>query len=169
LKVDIKSAADRAQAAANILTVYQDAAQKGTLPENFQPENVYNIYADFLRAVTSDEDITRYLTPPSQMPKPSELQQKLQAVMAVCQLRHAIATTKLAEGKAEDQTATTQKTLNEAAKALAEIEKIMQGIGLEKVELVLKAAELEQKDREAAAALAISAQAESPDSDKPTE
>ncbi|MCP2003498.1 UNVERIFIED_ORG: hypothetical protein J2Y78_002038 [Buttiauxella agrestis ATCC 33320] len=166
LKVDIKSAADRAQAAANILTVYQDAAQKGTLPDNFQPENVYNIYADFLRAVTNDEDITRYLTPPSEMPKPSEFQKKLQAVMAACQLRHAIATTKLAEGKVEEQAGTTQKLFNEAAKALAQIEEIMQGIDIDKARLVLDADKSEKEALLDAAELANRAQPNPSESDK---
>ncbi|GDX06350.1 hypothetical protein [Buttiauxella sp. A111] len=136
LKVDIKSAGDRANAALNVLQCYQSAAQTGTLPANFTEENKYTIFADYLRAVTNGEDVSRYITPPSEMPKPSEQQQKLQAVMALCQLRHAIATTKLAEAKVQDSTADTQKKLNEAAKVLAEIEEIMEGIDLDKLKLV---------------------------------
>lgn len=136
LKVDIKSAGDRANAALNVLQCYQSAAQLGTLPANFTDENKYTIYADYLRAVTNGEDVSRYITPPSEMPKPSEQQQKLQAVMALCQLRHAVATTKLAEAKVQDSTAETQKKLNEAAKVLAEIEDIMERIDLDKLKLV---------------------------------
>lgn len=150
LKVDIKSAGDRANAALNVLQCYQSAAQTGTLPANFTDENKYTIYADYLRAITNGEDVSRYITPPSEMPKPSEAQQKIQAVMALCQLRHAIATTKIAEAKVQSETATTQKTLNDAAKVLADIEQIMEGIDLDKLRLVLDA-------KEAATALSLDA------------
>lgn len=139
LKVDVKSAGDRAQAAANVLNAYTAAAQAGTLPANFTEQNVYAIYADYLRAVTHGEDVDRYITPPSEMPKPSEAQQKLQAVIAACQLRHAIAVTKLAEVKVQTETAGTQKTLNDAAVSLAQVEQILAGIDIDKLKLVLEA------------------------------
>jgi len=145
IKADVKSAGDRAQSAANVLNAYTAGAQAGTLPANFQAENVYAIYADYLRAVTHDEDIDRYLTPPSEMPKPSPLQQKLQAVMMACQLRHAIATTKLAETKVQSETADIQKTLNDAAKTLADIEKVAADIDIDKLRLILEA---NQQERE---------------------
>lgn len=154
LKVDVKSAGDRANAANNVLQCYMAAAQSGTLPENFQPQNVYAIYADYLRAVTSDENVDRYITPPSQMPKPSELQQKMKAMLTALQFRHAVATTKIAECKVQSETAVTQQTLNEAAKVLAEIEAIMEGIDIDKLRLLN---DIEASKRDAALELAKSA------------
>ncbi|MBV8042371.1 hypothetical protein [Pluralibacter sp.] len=146
LKVNVKSAGDRAQSAANVLNAYTAAVATGTLPANFQESNVYAIYADYLRAVTYSEDVDRYITPPSAMPKPSELQQKLKALMTACQLRHAIATTKLAETKVQSETADIQKTLNDAAKTLAEIEQIAGEMDIDKLRLIMEA---NKQDREA--------------------
>ena len=137
LKVDVKSAGDRANAANNVLQCYMAAAQAGTLPANFTDQNKYAIFADYLSAVTGGENVDRYITPPSEMPKPTELQQKLQAILTACQFRHAIATTKLAETKVQTEIVGAQKTMNDAAKVLAEIEEIMEGIDIEKLRLVL--------------------------------
>lgn len=139
LKVDIKSAGDRANAANNVMQCYLNGLAVGALPANFTDENKYTIFADYLRAVTGGEDVSRYITPPSEMPKPSELQQKMQALLTALQFRHAIATTKIAETKVQTEIATGQQTLNDAAKKLAEIEAIMEGIDIDKIKVLLEA------------------------------
>ncbi|MBK0633369.1 hypothetical protein GZZ44_10460 [Klebsiella aerogenes] len=135
LTIDVETPYDRANAAANVKQAYETAAQLGTLPANIQGDNAYNIYADYFRAATGQEDVSRYITPPDQMPQPSPLEQKIHAVIAACQLRATIAQTQLAEAKVHDMTADTQVKFNSAAKTLAELQKVLADIDISKGEL----------------------------------
>jgi hypothetical protein len=132
MSIDVETPYDRANAAANVKQAYETAAQMGTLPANVQGDNAYNIYADYFKAATGQEDVSRYITPPDQMPQPSPLEQKIHAVVAACQLRATIAQTQLAEAKVNDMTADTQNKLNDAAKTLAELKKVLADIDIER-------------------------------------
>lgn len=137
LSIDVETEYDRAQAAANVMQMYTGAVQAGTLPENFQPENAYNIFADYLRAATGSEDVSRYITAPEDMPKPSPIVQKVKAVVTACQLRQTIAQTMLAEAHVQDLTADTQVKLNDAAKSLADLKKTLNDIDVDNGNLEL--------------------------------
>lgn len=149
LSADIKSAYDAAKAATNVKAAYEQAAQLGTLPKNFQPENVYNIYADYLRVATGQEDVSQYITAPDDMPKPGKLEQMLAALITIAKTRGLISATELAEAKVQDMRADGQKKYNDALYDLAKIAETMAGIDLNKVDLLLKAKELEQKSADA--------------------
>lgn len=135
MTIDVETPYDRANAAANVKQAYETAAQLGTLPANVQGDNAYNIYRDYFAAATGQEDVSRYITPPDQMPQPSPLQQKVQAVLMACQLRATIAQTQLAEAKVQDMSADTQSKLNDAAKTLADLQKVLADIDIAKGEL----------------------------------
>lgn len=135
LTIDVETPYDRANAAANVKQAYETAVQLGTAPPNIQGENAYNIYRDYFAAATGQEDVSRYITPPDQMPQPSPLQQKVQAVLMACQLRATIAQTQLAEAKVQDMSADTQSKLNDAAKTLADLQKVLADIDIAKGEL----------------------------------
>lgn len=154
LSLDIKTEYDRAQAAANLLSALENGTKNGTLPSNVTDENRYNTYADFYRAATGQEDVSRWITPPDQMPKPSPIEQKIKAVLAACELRSKIAETTLAEAKAHDMGADTQKKLNDAAYSLAQIKDILERLTMDKVELYLEA---QKQDADAASELAKNA------------
>lgn len=154
LSLDIKTEYDRAQAAANLLTALDSGTKGGTLPSNVTSENQYNIYADYFRAATGQGDVSRWVTPPDQMPKPSPIEQKIKAVLAACELRSKIAETTLAEAKASDMGADTQKKLNDAAYSLAQIKDVLERLNMDKVELYLEA---QKQDADAAAKLADNA------------
>lgn len=132
LTIDVETEYDRAQAAANVMQAYINGAQTQTLPENFQPENAYNIFADYLRAATGQGDVSRYITAPEDMPQPSPIMQKVKAVIMACQLRATIAQTQLAEAHVQDMTADTQNKLNSAAKTLADLQKVLNDIDMDK-------------------------------------
>jgi hypothetical protein len=157
LSIDVETPYDRANAAANVKQAYETAAQLGTLPANVQGDNSYNIYADYFKAATGQEDVSRYITPPDQMPQPSPLEQKIHAVIAACQLRATIAQTQLAEAKVNDMTADTQNKLNEAAKTLADLKKVLSDIEIARGELEIDrmrlALEAEQQKSDEANAL----------------
>lgn len=135
LSIDVETPYDRANAAANVKAAYETGVQMGTIPPNVQGENAYNIYADYFRAATGQEDVSRYITAPEDMPQPSPLQKKVQAVLAACGLRQQIATTQLAEAKVQDMAADTQGKLNTAAKSIAEITKILADVENQRGEL----------------------------------
>lgn len=139
LSIDVETAYDRAKAAANVLNAYNTGAQLGTLPENITDDNKYNIHADFFRVATGQEDVSRWITPPDQMPQPSKPAQMLHAFMAVAGVRQHIAQTRLAEAKLEDKKAETQKRWNDALLDLAKIKEALEGIDIEKVRLALEA------------------------------
>ncbi|ELY9612844.1 hypothetical protein ACEF96_003131 [Salmonella enterica] len=144
LSIAIKSPYDTVRAAANVKSMYETAAQIGTLPKNFQPENAYNIYANYARAVTGNDDVSDIITPPDQMPQPSKLEQIIAKFIAVNKVRAEIAATGLAEAKVKDMQADATKKLNEALKDLAQIEQMKQQSKISLVETMLKAKELEQ-------------------------
>ncbi|EDW2792586.1 hypothetical protein H3N91_003274 [Salmonella enterica] len=144
LSIAIKSPYDTVRAAANVKSMYEAAAQIGTLPKNFQPENAYNIYANYARAVTGNDDVSDIITPPDQMPQPSKLEQIIAKFIAVNKVRAEIAATGLAEAKVKDMQADATKKLNEALKDLAQIEQMKQQSKISLVETMLKAQELEQ-------------------------
>lgn len=143
ITIDVQTTYDRAQAAANVKQAYEQAAGLGTLPANFQPENVANIYEDYFRAVTGNGDVSRWMTPTEEIPEPSELQKKMQAVLAACQLRATIANTKIAEQKVQESTATTQAKLNDAAHTVAQIHDLLERLQIEKVLTVLEGKKLQ--------------------------
>lgn len=160
LSLAVKSEYDRAQAAANVLSALTTGTESQTLPANVTDENKYNIYADYLRVATGQEDVSRYITPPDQMPKPSPIQQKIQAVVAACQLRATIASTELAEAKVNDMAADTQGKLNNAAKALADIKDTLERLDMDKVELYLEALKVDADAADKLATNAISQEKE---------
>lgn len=135
MTIDVETPYDRANAATSVKQAYETAAQLGTLPPNVQGDNAYNIYADYFKAATGQEDVSRYITPPDQMPQPSPLEQKVHAIIAACQLRATIAQTQLAEAKVNDMTADTQSKFNSAAKSLADLQKVLADIDIAKGEL----------------------------------
>lgn len=139
LSIDVETAYDRAKAAANVLNAYNTGAQLGTLPENITSDNKYNIHADFFRVATGQEDVSRWITPPEQMPQPSKPAQLMHAFMAVAGVRQHIAQTRLAEARLEDKKAETQKRWNDALLDLAKIKETLEGIDIEKVQLALDA------------------------------
>lgn len=139
LNIDVETAYDRAKAAANVLNAYSAGAQAGTLPANITDDNKYNIHADFFRVATGQEDVSRWITPPEQMPQPSRPAQLLHAFMAVAGVRQQIAETRLAEARLEDKKAETQKRWNDALLDLAKIKETLEGIDIEKVQLALEA------------------------------
>ncbi|HGW6103726.1 TPA: hypothetical protein ACNIQM_001854 [Citrobacter werkmanii] len=144
LTADIKSVYDAAKAASNVKSAYENAAQLGTLPKNFQPENVYNIYSDYLRVATGQEDVSRYITAPEDMPQPSKAEQLLTALITIGKAREQIAATGLAEAKVSDMKADVAKKLNEALKDLATIKQMDAETKISMVDTLLKAQELEQ-------------------------
>ena len=139
LSIDVETEYDRAQAAQNVFNAYTTLVQLQAVPKNIQGDDAYHIVADFFRAATGQEDVSRWITPTKDIPQPPEWQQKLQAVMAACELRSKVAETQLAEAKVTDMTADTQKKLNEAAKALADIKSILGELELDKVKVMLEA------------------------------
>lgn len=145
LSIDIETEYDRAQAATNCLNALISCVKAQILPKNVQQENIYNILADYFRVASGQEDVSRYITPPNQMPKPSPIQEKVKAILAACELRAKIAETALAEGKVEDQKADAQKKYNDAMKDLAEIQQILSEISISKLEFVKSVKESEQQ------------------------
>lgn len=139
LSIDVETEYDRAQAATNVMNAYTTLVQLQRLPANIQGDDEYHIVADYFRAATGQEDVSRYITPPEDMPKPSPLQEKVQAVVAACQLRATIAQTQLAESKVNDMSADTQKKWNEAAKSLADIKVALGELDIDKIRVVLEA------------------------------
>ena len=137
LSIDIETEYDRAQAATNTFNAYTTLVQLQRLPANIQGDDEYHIVADYFRAATGQEDVSRYITPPEDMPKPSPAEQKIKGVMALCHLRASIAQTKLAEAKVTDMTADTQKKFNDAAKSLADIKSVLGELEIDKLRLVL--------------------------------
>ncbi|XUA17749.1 portal protein [Citrobacter sp. OP27] len=144
LSISIESPYDRVRAAANVKQAYEQSAQLGTLPKNFQPENVYNIYANYYRAITGQEDVSSLITPPDQMPQPSPLEQTITKFITVNKLRMEIAATGLAEAKVKDMQADVTKKLNDSLLDLAKIAEIKTNTRISMVETMLKAKELEQ-------------------------
>lgn len=155
LSISIESPYDRVRAATNAKQAYEQAAQLGTAPKNFQPQNVYNIYANYLRAVTGEEDVSEIITPPEDMPQPSRLEQIIAKFITVSKVRSEISATQLAEAKVKDMQADVAKKLNDALYDLAKIEEIKANVKISMVETMLKAQELEQN---AAIALTKNAQ-----------
>lgn len=141
LSIDVETEYDRAQAAQNVFGAYTTLVQLQRLPENITPEDEYHIIADYYRAATGQEDVSRYITAPEDMPQPSEAEKKVKAAVEICKLRSVIAETQLAEAKVNDMGADTQKKYNEAAKLLAEIKSTMAGIDIDKVKVWLEAQE----------------------------
>ncbi|MBF4180585.1 portal protein [Lelliottia nimipressuralis] len=150
LSVSIESPYDRTRAAANVKSAYETAAQLGTLPKNFQPQNAYSIYANYLRAVTGQEDVSEYITPPEDMPQPSKAEQLLTKFITAAKVRGEIAATELAEAKVKDMQADVAKKLNDGLYDLAKIEEIKANIKINMVETMLKAQQLEQDAADAA-------------------
>lgn len=144
LSISIESPYDRTRAAANAKAAYEQAAQLGTLPQNFQPENVYNIYANYYRAITGQEDVSSLITPPDQMPQPSPLEQAITKFMTVYKLREQIAALGLAEAKVKDMQADTAKKLDDGLLSLAKIAQIKNEDRVSLIDTMLKAKELEQ-------------------------
>lgn len=155
MSIDVEDAYSAAKAATNVKQAYENAVQLGTLPKNFTPENVYNIYADYFRVATGQEDISRYITAPDKMPQPSKEEQLVNAVLTVSKVRGEIAATQLAEAKVEDMKADAQKKWNDAAYDLAKIKEIFEKLDIEKVKVALEA---EQQKNDAANALTKNAQ-----------
>lgn len=139
LSIDVETEYDRAQAAQNVFNAYTTLVQLQAVPKNIQGDDAYHIVADFFRAATGQEDVSRWITPTKDIPEPPEWQKKIQAVLAACELRGKIAETQLAEAKVNDMGADTQKKLNEAAKYLADIKSILGELELDKVKVVLEA------------------------------
>lgn len=139
LSIDVETEYDRAQAAQNVFNAYTTLVQLQAVPKNIQGDDAYHIVADFFRAATGQEDVSRWITPTEDIPQPPEWQQKLQAVVAACQLRAQIAATQLAEAKVNDMGADTQKKLNDAAKDLAQIKQMLGQLELDKVKVMLEA------------------------------
>lgn len=144
LSISIESPYDRVRAAANVKQAYETSAQLGTLPKNFQPQNVYNIYANYLRAVTGEEDVSEIIIPPEDMPQPSKLEQIITKFITVSKIRSEIAATQLAEAKVNDMKADVAKKLNDALYDLAKIEEIKANTKISMLETMLKAKQLEQ-------------------------
>lgn len=149
LSISIESPYDRTRAAANVKAAYEQAAQLGTLPKNFQQKNVYEIYANYLRAVTGEEDVSSLITPPEEMPQPSKLEQIIAKFITVSKLRSEIAATGLAEAKVKDMQADVVKKLNDALYSLAQTEHLKAQDKVSLIETMLKAKELEQKAADA--------------------
>ncbi|CAI1768593.1 Uncharacterised protein [Serratia quinivorans] len=139
LSIDVETTYDRASAAANIKQAFEQAAQLGTLPANITDENRYNIYADYFRAASGQEDVSRWITPPDDMPKPTKEQQMVKAVTTISELRGHIAATELAEAKVQDMKADAQKKYNDSLLDLANIKKILEDIDHQKVTTLLAA------------------------------
>ena len=144
LSIDVETEYDRAQAATNVFNAYTTLVQLQRLPKNIQGDDEYHIVSDYFRAATGQEDVSRYITPTEDIPQPSPIQQKIQAVVAACQLRATIAETQLAEAKVSDMNADTQKKYNEAAKDLADIKSILGSLELDKIKVLLEAKQQEQ-------------------------
>lgn len=144
MSISIESPYDRTRAAANVKSAYETSVQLGTAPKNIQPQNAYNIYADYYRAITGQEDVSRYITPPEEMPKPSPLEQVITKFITVNKLRAEIAATGLAEAKVKDMQADTMKKLNDGLYDIAKIDQIKAQTRISMVQTMLKAKELEQ-------------------------
>ena len=157
MSIDVEDAYSAAKAATNVKQAYENAVQFGTLPKNFTPENAYNIYADYFRVATGQEDVSRYITAPDKMPQPSKEEQLVNAVLTVAKVRGEIAATQLAEAKVEDMKADAQKKWNDAAYDLAKIKEIFEKLDIEKVKVALEA---EQQKNDAANALTQNAQSQ---------
>lgn len=157
MSIDVEDAYSAAKAATNVKQAYENAVQLGTLPKNFTPENAYNIYADYFRVATGQEDVSRYITAPDKMPQPSKEEQLVNAVLTVAKVRGEIAATQLAEAKVEDMKADAQKKWNDAAYDLAKIKEIFEKLDIEKVKVALEA---EQQKNDAANALTQNAQSQ---------
>ncbi|EII2594275.1 hypothetical protein LG696_002112 [Salmonella enterica] len=149
LSISIESPYDRTRAAANVKAAYEQAAQLGTLPKNFQQKNVYEIYANYLRAVTGEEDVSDLITPPEEMPQPSKLEQIIAKFITVSKLRSEIAATGLAEAKVKDMQADVVKKLNDALYSLAQAEHLKVEDKVSLIETMLKAKEIEQQSADA--------------------
>ncbi|WP_109240299.1 portal protein [Klebsiella michiganensis] len=149
VSISIESPYDRVRAAANVKAAYEQGAQLGTLPKNFQPQNVYQIYADYLRAVTGEEDVSSLITPPEDMPKPSKLEQIIAKFITVNKIRMEIAATGLAEAKVSDMKADVAKKLNDALYSLAQTEHLRNEDKISMVQTLLQAKELEQNAADA--------------------
>lgn len=143
LSISIESPYDRTRAAANVKSTYETAAKLGTLPKNIQPQNAYNIYADYFRAITGQEDVSRYITPPEEMPKPSPLEQAITKFITVNKLRGEIAATELAEAKVKDMQADSAKKLNDGLLDLAKIDQIVAEVKTSMIQTMLDAKKLE--------------------------
>ncbi|MBF4178899.1 portal protein [Lelliottia nimipressuralis] len=139
LSIDVETEYDRAQAATSVFNAYTTLVQLQRLPKNIQGDDEYHIVADYFRAATGQEDVSRYITPTKDIPQPPEWQQKIQAVLAACQLRSQIAETQLAESKVNNMDGDTQKKYNEAAKCLADIKSILGELDIDKIRVVLEA------------------------------
>ncbi|EAA7662583.1 hypothetical protein QY71_003807 [Salmonella enterica subsp. enterica serovar Havana] len=149
MSISIESPYDRTRAAANVKAAYEQAAQLGTLPKNFQQKNVYEIYANYLRAVTGEEDVSDLITPPEEMPQPSKLEQIIAKFITVSKLRSEIAATGLAEAKVKDMQADVVKKLNDALYSLAQAEHLKAEDKVSMIETMLKAKEIEQQAADA--------------------
>lgn len=143
LSISIESPYDRVRAALNAKQAYETSVQLGTTPKNFQPQNVYNIYANYLRAVTGEEDVSEMITPPEDMPQPSKAEQLLAKFITASKVRGEIAATQLAEAKVKDMQADVAKKLNDALYDLAKIEEIKEKTRISMVQTMLDAQRLE--------------------------
>ncbi|EDZ3575081.1 hypothetical protein GVT67_11775 [Salmonella enterica] len=144
MSISIESPYDRTRAALNVKTAYETSVQLGTAPKNIQPQNVYNIYANYYRAVTGSEDVSEYITPPEEMPKPSPLEQAITKFITVNKLRGEIAATELAEAKVKDMQADACKKLNDGLYDIAKINQIAAQTRISMIQTMLDAKKLEQ-------------------------
>lgn len=145
LSIDVETEYDRAQAATNVFNAYTTLVQLQRLPKNIQGDDEYHIVSDYFRAATGQEDVSRYITPTQDIPQPSDIEKKIQAVLAACHLRATIAETKLAESKVTDMNADSQKKYNEAAYSLAQIKSLLGELDLDKIRLLLDAEKQRQE------------------------
>lgn len=143
LSISIESPYDRTRAAANAKAAYEQSATAGTLPKNFTPENVYNIYANYYRAITGQEDVSSLITPPEDMPQPSPLEQAIAKFITVHKLQMEIAALGLAEAKVSDMKADVAKKLDDSLLSLAKVEQIKVNNRVAMVDVMLKAKQLE--------------------------
>lgn len=157
LSIDVETEYDRASAATNVFNAYTTLVQLQRLPKNIQGDDEYHIVADYFRAATGQEDVSRYITPTQDLPQPSPAEQKISAVLQLCHLRATIAQTKLAEAKVTDQTADSQKKFNEAAKVLADIKSVLGELEIDKLRLAL---DYQQQQLDAASELTKNAQSQ---------
>lgn len=138
MTIDIETAYDRANAATNLMAMLNSGTQAQTLPANVTDQNRYEIYRLYAQAATGQKDVSEFITPPDQMPKPSKPEVLARALLAVAHLRSQVAACELAEAAVNDKKAEAQKKWNDAAKDLAQIAEIVAGIEVNKLELLLK-------------------------------